>query len=376
MRFAVLASRAGFAVRWINVDGGGVPWADLATAAAKYPLLEKLADELEFVDDALGFSAGTPPPVVPANPGDLFMGTLFYTVLQARATVAAHPGLRNRNVVNFVQDDEGIFFPHGTSHLEAREAHAGPHFPIFSTDFLRSHFESNRVGLFAHCHPAECAELHFSAQPAIRPRAPFDPALFAPNRTRRLIMYARPLHDRNAFDLGVLALDEAVRRGIFGPRLEERWEFLGVGSHAEHADQCNLGGIRGMCLQMRPSVPEPEYFALLGTGDVGLALMVSPHPSLPPLDFAAAGMATVTNTWGSKTAEALRAAGGNLIPAEPTLEGLVAALEQAVARAEDVEGRMQGSRLDWPERWDDPRCYGAPLWRRMRRWFATTNALW
>ena len=65
---------------------------------------------------------------------------------------------------------------------------------------------------------------------------------------------------------------------------------------------------------------------LLREHDVGLALMYTPHPSLVPIEMAAAGMLTVTNTFETKTADALAAISPNLVAAEPTLESVVAAL--------------------------------------------------
>jgi hypothetical protein len=184
------------------------------------------------------------------------------------------------------------------------------------------------------------------------------------------------LADRNAYGLAVLALSESVKRGHFGSQPQKTWEFLGVGAASSHPDACNLGGIPDMCLQMLPSVPEPEYFEILAHGDVGLALMVSPHPSLPPLDFAAAGMVTVTNTWGSKTVADLKAVSGNIVPAVATLEGIIEGLGIAVSMAKDLEARARGSRIDWPDRWDDARCYGDPLWRQLRKWFDWEKAVW
>ena len=67
---------------------------------------------------------------------------------------------------------------------------------------------------------------------------------------------------------------------------------------------------------------------LLRDHDVGLALMYTPHPSLVPIEMASAGMMTVTNSFENKTAEAMAAISPNLIAAEPSLDGIVAAPAQ------------------------------------------------
>jgi hypothetical protein len=81
--------------------------------------------------------------------------------------------------------------------------------------------------------------------------------------------------------------------------------------------------------------------------------MYTPHPSLVPIEMASAGMLTVTNTFENKTEDALRAISRNLIPAEPTVEGIVGGLAEAVAGAGDTERRLRGSAVEWSRSWDD-----------------------
>ncbi len=61
---------------------------------------------------------------------------------------------------------------------------------------------------------------------------------------------------------------------------------------------------------------------------------------------------TVTNTFETKSREAIEAISGNLLAAEPSLDGIVAGLEQAVERVEDHEARVAGAAVDWSTDWD------------------------
>ena len=97
---------------------------------------------------------------------------------------------------------------------------------------------------------------------------------------------------------------------------------------------------------------QSDYAELLTGYDVGLALMFTPHPSLVPLEMASAGLVTVTNTFETKTSEAMEAISGNLLAVEPSLDGIVAGLGQAVDRAEDSDARVAGSAVDWSSDWD------------------------
>ena len=79
--------------------------------------------------------------------------------------------------------------------------------------------------------------------------------------------------------------------------------------------------------------------------------------------MAAAGMLTVTNTFETKTADALTAISPNLIPSAPTVEGVVAALAEAVAGAEDAERRVSGADVRWSRGWDE--SFGDELMERV-----------
>jgi hypothetical protein len=81
--------------------------------------------------------------------------------------------------------------------------------------------------------------------------------------------------------------------------------------------------------------------------------MYTPHPSLVPIEMAAGGMLTVTNRFENKTADALTGISGNLIAAEPSVEGVVAGLREAVGRVGDFAGRSRDSRVCWSRNWDD-----------------------
>jgi hypothetical protein len=148
------------------------------------------------------------------------------------------------------------------------------------------------------------------------------------------------------FELGLLALQRAVTDGIF----QDGWRLAGIGSLGARR-RVRLGSAGE--LELLPRAEQGEYGRVLAEHDVGLALMYTPHPSLVPLEMASAGMLTVTNTFENKTAETLSAISPNLIAGEPTVEGVVQALAQAVEGVRDVERRVAGSRVDWSRDWAD-----------------------
>jgi hypothetical protein len=147
------------------------------------------------------------------------------------------------------------------------------------------------------------------------------------------------------FELAVLALTRAADEGAFAGG----WELNGIGS-VEAGRRLVLRD--GLSVRLLPRTGQDAYAQVLRDHDVGLSLMYTPHPSLVPIEMASAGMLTVTNTFETKTAERLTAISGNLIPAAPSIDGVVAGLAEAVGRVDDHAARIGGAAVDWSDDWE------------------------
>jgi hypothetical protein len=79
--------------------------------------------------------------------------------------------------------------------------------------------------------------------------------------------------------------------------------------------------------------------------------------------MAAAGMTAVTNSFETKTAEALAPISSNMVAVEPSLDGIAAALADAAARAGDHRARAGGAAVDWPRDWEE--ALGGPIVERV-----------
>ena len=94
-----------------------------------------------------------------------------------------------------------------------------------------------------------------------------------------------------------------------------------------YGGRSGIGSMGGNTLELKPGLPFElvpktslqEYIRIMPNYDVGLSLMLTPHPSLVPIEMASAGMWTVTNTLANKTAERLQAISTNLIGVQPTV---------------------------------------------------------
>ena len=185
--------------------------------------------------------------------------------------------------------------------------------------------------------------------------------------SRRLLFYARPESHaaRNMFELGVVALSEAIRRGVFS----DEWEFFGIGTVASGTELPLAGG---KVLRLLPRQSQDRYAELLVSHDVGLSLMYTPHPSLVPIEMAAAGMTVVTNAFANKTEDALREISANLFAVPPTIPGIVEGLERAVRRTPDLDARATASDVRWSKDWN--RSFGSEQMKTIARFVADSRA--
>jgi glycosyltransferase involved in cell wall biosynthesis len=335
LNLARLLARSGHRVRLVCVDPVGALPRDWQRRIEAYSGLDGLFDDVE-----VEFGRGPSP--VPVSADDRFVATTWWT---AHVADAACRVLGRDTFVYLVQEYEPFTFAMGTYAALARKSYDFSHYAVFSTELLREYFRQHRIGVF------EDGEEHgdrrsVSFQNAITDVVAPTATELAQRRGRRLLFYARPEGHaaRNMFELGVLALSQTLERDA----TLDGWELSGIGTVGE-GRTISLGG--GASLQLMPRAAQGEYAQRLREHDVGLALMYTPHPSLVPIEMAAAGLVTVTNTFENKTAEAMAAISRNLIAVPPTVDGIVAGLRIAVAAADDHPARVRASEVRWSRDW-------------------------
>jgi glycosyltransferase involved in cell wall biosynthesis len=328
--------REGVRVRIVTVDPvGPLPGGWKATLES-YSGLAGLFDKLEVV-------FGREASAIEVSRGDSFIATTWWTAHIAR------DALRSTDADRFmylIQEYEPFTFPMGSWAALAAESYHFPHFALFSSELLRDYFRAHAIGVYAD--GAAEGDLHSASfQNAITRVQPPSRDELAGRAARKLLFYARPEPHaaRNMFELGVLALARAAQEGVFAGG----WALHGIGT-VERGRRISLGTATALELLARSD--QRTYADLLREHDVGLALMYTPHPSLVPIEMASAGMLTVTNSFENKDPEAMRAISSNLIPAEPTIDGIAGALREAVAGASEFDRRLQGSQVRWSSDWD------------------------
>lgn len=270
---------------------------------------------------------------------DVFLATAWWT---AQMVKYALPLVRPQRFLYVIQDFEAVLHEHGTLHALALETYGLDYVPFVNHRFLAEYLTQQKVGRFADPAFANDAVV---IDPALD-RTRFFPQLAERTGKRRLLFYARPRSaKRNLFELGIAALQRAVQQGTFA---NEPWEFLAMGDPVAPVE---LG--RGHVLQPAPWRDFDGYAAQMREADVLLSLMLSPHPSYPPLEMAACGGLVVTNSFANKTQASFAAISPNILAPVATIEGIGDALAEAVRRAPDLAARKAGAALASPASWAD-----------------------
>lgn len=246
------------------------------------------------------------------------------------------------------QEYEPAFHAGSTIRLICENAYGIDHFPIINSQFLLRYFRAHHVGVFGR-HPAPEPFREYSTfEHRIAPLPRQSSKALAARRSRLLVAYARPEShaERNLFEVVVLALRQANREGLFG----REWRFVGLGALSDIKPIC-IG--EGRVLEMRQKMAEAEYHEHVRSVDIGISLMYAPHPSVVPFELATTGAIVITNTYENRSADDLRAICRNIVPAAPSIAGVVAAIREALALADDFAAREQNALRPSTTRWDE-----------------------
>jgi glycosyltransferase involved in cell wall biosynthesis len=342
-RMAALGAR----VRIVTVDPQGPLPSSWRRDVESFAGLEGLFGTVEIAFGREGLEV---------SPADRFVASTWWS---AHIAADAATALGAERFAYLIQEYEPFTFPMGSYAALADASYRLPHAALFSTELLRDYFRRHGLGVFAQGEAAgDRASAAFeNAITAVDAPSAHE---LAARSSRRLLFYARPEPHaaRNLYELGVLALEQAVATGAF-----DGWELDGIGT-VDARRSLELGS--RATLSLLPRSAQAAYAQTLRDHDVGLALMYTPHPSLVPIEMASAGMLTVTNTFENKTADALAQISPNLLAAEPTVDAIAQRLVDAATAAGDSAARAAGGEVRWSRDWD--RSFDDELVRRVLAW--------
>ena len=259
---------------------------------------------------------------------EIIVATAWWTAENARQIererARYHGG--SRPFVYLIQDDEPYFYGWGAKWARAEATYGGDDtIAVINSEELFTAIAAKYRFRAAFCLP-------YAINTTIAARLSEKP------RERLILVYGRPVVARNGFEL---ICDALVRWQQRDPIRASRWHVKFLGDLFETPLAYPVQN-----LSVDGKVSLETYADHLSRASVGISLMISPHPSYPPLEMAAAGMWTITNSYPGKD---LRLRFPNIV----SLPGcgpdvLSDAIEQAVEAMEPKIGVVVGRVPAWP----------------------------
>lgn len=269
---------------------------------------------------------------------DFFISTAWWTAQMGFALLdwqqKTYAGLPARRLCYLIQDYEPGFYPWSSRYVMAQASYAKPQQTVALINSMElAGYLSQQGHQFDRCYV-----LHPRLNPhlmAVRQH------LESFTKERVLLVYGRPGTDRNAFTLLLAALKYWVH---LYPAAGQ-WQVLSAGESFEPielGDGCQLRSLGKLSID--------AYAQWLQRTAVGLSLMVSPHPSYPPLEMAAFGVHVVTNGFANKDLSVVSSFIHSVSQPEP-----VGLAQQLLELTEDFERKCAAARtfpvssVDWHE---------------------------
>jgi hypothetical protein len=302
-----------------------------------YPGMENIFDILEVT-----YIGEKHLPPLRCHPEDTCIATVWYSAYMAQKIQKETNS--QKPFFYLIQDYETNFHPGSSLSAFAEASYGMNYIPIFSTAALADFFKSRDIGgIVSRKLPA----IHFNNACAANLPSAEDFRKYHSKEKKTLVFYSRPVVNRNMFELGALALIQAMKENVFPP---SEWEFYGIGLGNSDIDLGN-----GIKLSQLPRMNLREYQEKIASFDVGLTLMASPHPSLLPFDLAGSGTLVVTNNFLPWKSQAyFDRISKNIITADADVSALVEAMKKAVARVDDLQARYDAAaNMNYPRSWEE-----------------------
>ncbi len=283
--FEALRKEVGCEARILSTDADVVE--KTSTAPEGYVITEMQKEctaplQLVAVNDRFGKT-------VPVRENDVFVCTAWWTAYNIRSILdwqAQTFGKAQANpVIYIIQDYEPGFYPWSSRYMMADSTYRFdvPTYAIFNSKLLKDFFDAK------HYHFARS----WYFDPVLnRKLAEYLPKSDSPvSKKKQILVYGRPSVDRNAFALVVETLK------LWKKKQSDYSEWTLFSAGETHGD-VDLGD--GCYLQSLGKLSLEDYAKTMLDTYAGLSLMVSPHPSYPPLEMSTFGIKTVTNAYDNK----------------------------------------------------------------------------
>lgn len=273
----------GYACRIITADAS--PEKDDLERFKKYTILSSDEDE-EYSNEIVPFNDRYNK-TLPVGKDDIFIATSWWTAYAAQRIAKWQSEVYEqeiKKIIYFIQDYEPGFYPWSSQYslAESTYNYKGPQIAIFNSSLLMGYFE-NKGYSFTEKYYFE-PKLNKALKDRLIP-------IKEMNKGKKILVYGRPSVARNAFTLII----EALRLWVWMHPGASEWEIVSAG---EQHNDIDLGN--SVKVISKGKMTLEEYAEELKQTSVGVSLMISPHPSYPPLEMAHFGALVLTNSYENK----------------------------------------------------------------------------
>lgn len=225
---------------------------------------------------------------IPVRENDVFMATAWWTAYTIRPIIEWQSnvyGINMHPLLYFIQDYEPGFYPWSSRYMLADSTYRSdiPIYAIINSGLLKDFFDQNGYSF----------QKSWYFEPILNEKLanylPKDTDIL--HKKRSILVYGRPSVDRNAFALLIESLKLWAKKF---PNAKE-WEIYSAG---EEHDSVDLGS--DCVLQSLGKLNLEDYAKTMLDTYAGISLMVSPHPSYPPLEMSTFGIKLITNRYANK----------------------------------------------------------------------------
>lgn len=217
---------------------------------------------------------------------DFFIGTFWttaYALMPLLQKQVEYFKLDDRKLIYLIQDFEPGFYPWSSEYVLADSTyknHLENILAVFNAKSLYTYFKDNHYD--------------FGDELAFSPQLNVELAKYLPKkptkRQKQILIYGRPRVERNAFEIiraGISEWSETYKNS-------KEWEIVSLGAEFDDIK------LQNNIIKSNGKVTLSEYAKYMSESYVGISLMISPHPSYPPLEMSTFGVKTITNSFANK----------------------------------------------------------------------------
>jgi O-antigen biosynthesis protein len=223
---------------------------------------------------------------IPVRQDDVFVATAWWTAYNGEKILSWQQEKWKKKpvpLVFLIQDFEPGFYKWSSRYFLALGTYYQKNMiAVVNTMLLYDYIKSCGIAL-EHCYTFE-PTLNPGLMDALKYRGKSA-------KKRKIIFYGRPSVERNAYEVIVKGLEY----WSFWYPGAKNWEVVSLG---ESYVAPKLGN--DITITVKGKITIKEYAATLLESAIGISMMISPHPSYPPLEMAAFDLAVITNKFFNK----------------------------------------------------------------------------